>query len=264
MNNVYIEKINMKSCAWLLLLACSFITSCSQNKNAWEIRKEQLQHMRDSLNETDVKLSFMGIKIGGNIDEIEEAVRQEKIQIDSCINGIYIGTVSVPCMKDTTTINLEALMRIGTIDKKVAGIELIFRNDINEYSFDFFKNTFNDRYYDEERFQFDSSITIPNGYTWNFKNQYVSVWKKTHKDIREVVVGSDRNTGKNVWEPREVDVTDAICVEYIHREFYDRLMKIANQESKLKDSIEIDNRNKLDYERRKEAAEKVDKYKKNI
>ena len=251
----------MNKLLWIFLFACSFLASCNQKKSDWEIRQEQLKHKRDSLMNTDVSLSFMGIEIGGTVEKINEAIKEEKIKIDSCTNGIYIGTVSVPCMKDTTTYNLLALMRIGTLNNRVASIELVFENT---NAFNFFKNTFSERYYDIDEYNslsydYDSKHCI-----WSFKEQTVRIDKKTHKEIRDVVVGSDRYTGKNVWAPREVDIVDAISVEYLHNELHELLVNSARRENNLKDSIENVEKEKVDQERINKAKENEMKYKDNI
>ncbi|MBR2233308.1 MAG: hypothetical protein IJ891_13245 [Prevotella sp.] len=251
----------MNKLLWIFLLACSILVSCNQKKSDWEIRQEQLKHKHDSLMNTNVSLSFMGIEIGGSVEKINEAIKEEKIKIDSCSNGIYIGMVSVPCMKDTTTYNLLALMRIGTLNNRVASIELVFENTI---AFDFFKNTFSERYYDIDEFNpynfdYNSKHCI-----WSFKEQTVRIDKKTHKEVRDVVVGSDSYTGKNVWAPREVDITDAISVEYLHNELHELLINSARREKSLKDSIENVEKEKVDQERINKAKENEMKYKDNI
>ena len=251
----------MNKLLWIFLFACSFFASCNQKKSDWEIRQEQLKHKRDSLMNTDVSLSFMGIEIGGTVEKINEAIKEEKIKIDSCSNGIYIGTVSVPCMKDTTTYNLLALMRIGTLNNRVASIELVFENT---NAFNFFKNTFSERYYDIDEYNSLSYDYDNKHCIWSFKEQTVRIDKKTHKEIRDVVVGSDRYTGKNVWAPREVDIVDAISVEYLHNELHELLVNSARREKNLKDSIENVEQEKVDQERINKAKEIEMKYKDNI
>ena len=239
--------MNMRNWLWIIILFSSVFLACNQKKSNWEIQQELLLHKRDSLKNTDVTLSFMGIDIGGSVDKISEAIKQEKIKIDSCADGIYIGTVVVPCIKDTTTFDLTALMRIGTLKNKVASIELVFKSDM---AFDFFNNTFNERYYESDFSE------------WYFKEQTLSINKKTHKEIRDVVVG--RQSGKNVWEPREVDIVDAISVEYIHNDLDKQLQSIISREKNLKERIENEKKELLDKER-KDKADKIEKeYRKNI
>ncbi len=245
-------------------LICIIALSCEE-KSKYAIEREQkeaeLKQIRDSLSNEDIKLSFMGIAIGGDVCQIDSAVNLGKIKIDSCSNGTYIGSTLVPCIKDTTKFNAEALVRIGTLDNKVVAIELLFEKPYQvHHVFDFIKNTFNERYYDkDEEWRASSSINYPKSYTWSFKNQSVCVEQVTHKDIREVVVGTEKGTGKNIWEPREVDVLHAVCVEYHQDSLFDKLKNMANRENVIKDSVDRAEKAKADQERRLKAeqAEKV-------
>ena len=113
--------------------------------------------------------------------------------------------------------------------------------------------------YNSLSYDYDSKHCI-----WSFKEQTVRIDKKTHKEIRDVVVGSDRYTGKNVWAPREVDIVDAISVEYLHNELHELLVNSARREKNLKDSIENVEKEKVDQERINKAKENEMKYKDNI
>lgn len=250
----------MKSWFGLFFLACCIFSSCNQKKSDWELKQEQLKNRVDSLRNTDVTLSFMGIDIGGNIDKIEEAIKEEKIRIDSCSNGIYIGKVSVPYIKDTITYNFLALMRIGTLNNKVASIELVFKNS---EAFDFFKETFNERYYDIDEYYSLDDYHRKHCF-WSFKEQTVRLDKITHKEISDVVVGSDPQTGKNVWAPREVDIVDAISVEYLHDELDEQLRSIASRDENIKDSVETAEKERIDQERRSKAERIEKEYRDNI
>ena len=77
-------------------LICIIALSCEENSK-YAIEREQkeaeLKQIRDSLSNEDIKLSFMGIAIGGDVCQIDSAVNLGKIKIDSCSNGIYIGTI---------------------------------------------------------------------------------------------------------------------------------------------------------------------------
>ena len=132
-----------------IILFCRLIIACKDKYTIEREKKEAaFQHQRDSLSNTDVQLSFMNIKVGGSKSQIDQAVSQDKIQIDSCINGIYVGSVVVPIMKDTTTFNSDAILRIGTVGSKVASIELYFPSYNSIYAeatFDFFVRTFCER-----------------------------------------------------------------------------------------------------------------------
>ena len=250
-------------------LICIFVFSCEE-KSKYAIEREQkeaaLIQIRDSLSNEDIQLSFMGIVIGGDVCQIDSAVNLGKIKIDSCSNGTYIGTTLVPCIEDTTKFNAEALVRIGSLDNKIAAIELLFEKPYQViHVFNFFKNTFNERYYDkDEEWRVSSSVSRPRSYTWSFKNQSVCVEQVTHKEIRDVVVGSERGTGKNIWEPREVDVIHAVCVEYHHNSLFDKLKSIVNREKVIKDSVERAEKASNDQERRLKAEQAEKKFRDNI
>ena len=240
-------------------LICIIALSCEE-KSKYAIEREQkeaeLKQIRDSLSNEDIKLSFMGIAIGGDVCQIDSAVNLGKIKIDSCSNGTQIGSTLVPCIKDTTKFNAEALVRIGTLNNKIAAIELLFEKPYQLLPvYKFFNKTFNERYYDEEWLSPISSKS----HIWVFKNQSVCVEQVTHKDIREVVVGTEKGTGKNIWEPREVDVLHAVCVEYHQDSLFDKLKNMANREKVIKDSVDRAEKAKADQERRLKAeqAEKV-------
>lgn len=63
----------------------------------------------------------------------------------------------------------------------------------------------------------------------------------------------------NVWAPREVDIDDAISVEYLHN----KLINGARKEKSLKDSIENVEK-KVDQERINKTKKNDVKYKNNI
>ncbi len=251
----------------ILFLICGLFFSCNQKKSDWEISREKLAHQRDSLLNTDVKLSFMGIDIDGYTWAIDSAENQGKLKVDSCVNGIYICTTDIPYLKDSLTLSMKALVRIGTFNKKVASIELI---TTNRDAFDFFKDTYCERYYDQYEEKLNNSMPGLNpdnyydNFYWQFKNQSLELYKKTHKEIRDVVVGSESQTGKNVWEPREVNIADAICVVYKHDSLYKQLVDVITKEKVKNDSIESVTEKAAEEERNKER-EKLDKeYKNNI
>lgn len=248
---------------------CMFVFSCEE-KSKYEIEREQreaaLIQVRDSLSNVDMQLSFMGVVIGGDICQIDSAVNLGKIKIDSCSNGTYIGTTFVPCIKDTTKFNAEALLRIGSFENKIAAIELLFEKPYQVVPvFDFFKNTFNERYYDkDEEWSLSISGNRPKSYKWSFKNQSVCVEQVTHKEIRDVVVGSERGTGKNIWAPREVDVVHAVCVEYHHDGLYDKLQNMARREKNIKDSVDRAEKASIDRENRLKSDQAEKRFRNNI
>ncbi len=210
------------------VIICFVAISCG-NKADKEARKRKLalQQRIDSLSNTDVKLSFMGIDIGGDIKQIEEAIKQGKIDnvVDS--NGVYIGNVIIPY--DTNNAKVNALIRIMTIDKKVAAIELAFNNQSASL---FFVTTFQERYYDDDELHY--SYSLPYGrddYLWDFKEQYVSVRDKKHGEPQETMTNGKYNIER-------VNVYDATYVEYYHKRLYDKILEIANKEKVVKDSVD--------------------------
>jgi len=246
----------------LIILFCSLIIAC-KDKYAIEREKKEaaFQHQRDSLSNTDVQLSFMNIKVGGSKSQIDQAVSQDKIQIDSCINGIYVGSVVVPIMKDTTTFNSDAILRIGTVGSKVASIELYFPSYNSIYAeatFDFFVRTFCERYYDQHEEKFMSMGSDWDRYNWCFKNQTLSVIKESHKEVGYGNLGYNSKMKKNEYGITELDILDGISVEYKHERLYEQLMNSNRQTEIMQDSNQDD-------ERRKAEAEKAKaEYRKNI
>ena len=254
---------DMKAWSWMLFFVLNILVSCDKKvKTSWEIRVEQERQKGDSLKNTDVKLSFMGIEVGGSIDKIEEAIKKEKVSIDSCGNGIYYGKVSFPCIHDTTTYYIGGFMRIRTVNNRVASIDLYF-SDINVY--DFFIDTFNERYYDTGVYHWREPDPYRDiyCYIWSFKEQNVKVDRETHKEIRKK--NFIERTEKNNWE--EVDVAHGTSVTYSHKEllkeFYEQTKKIANREENLKDSLKkVKIKDSLEKVRIKEN--KIEKIKNNI
>ena len=251
----------------ILLLMCGLLISCSHKKSDWEISREVLAHQRDSLLNTDVKLSFMGIDIGGYAWAIDSVANQGKLKVDSCTNGIYICTTNIPYLKDSLTLSMKALVRIGTFDGKIASIELVTNN---RDAFDFFKNTYCERYYDQYEEKLNNSMPGLNpdnyydNFYWQFKNQSLELYKKTHKEIRDVVVGSERQTGKNVWEPRAVNIYDATCVVYQHDSLYKQLMNVITKEKAKNDSIDSVTEKAEEEKREKDRNKLEQEYKSNI
>lgn len=249
----------MKKLLFLILL-CSLTVSC---KNQYAIEREKkekaFKHLRDSLAETDVQLSFMNIKIGGSVNMIDSALAHNRIQIDSCNNGIYVGSVSVPIVDNKEKFNSNAILRIGTYDNKVASIELYFISKNSAYAlrtYDFFIETFCERYYDQRKEKLLSFESDYDSYCWNFKNQVLSVDKKSHKEVG-VGLLYNSNSYKNEYGTKELDILDGISVEYKHTQLYEKLMNSntdKNQNTKQKE----------DELRQKQAEEIKTEYQKNI
>lgn len=246
----------------LLILSCSLIIAC-KDKYAIEREKKEaaFQHQRDSLSNADVQLSFMDIKIGGSKSQIDQAVSQDKIHIDSCANGIYVGSVSVPIVKDTTTFNSNAILRIGTVGSKVASIELYFPSYNSVYAeatFDFFVRTFCERYFDQHEEKLMSTGSDWDRYYWHFKSQSLSVIKESHKEVGYGNLGYNSKMKKNEYGVTELNILDGISVEYKHERLYEQLMNSNRQTESMQNSNQDD-------ERRKAEAEKTKaEYQKNI
>lgn len=247
----------------LIVMLCCFTVACKDKYTIEREKKEAvLKHKRDSLRNTDVQLSFMNIKVGGTINQINQAISQDKILIDSCINGIYIGSVAVPIMKDTTTFNSNAILRIGTVDSKVASIELYFPSKNSFYAeatFKFFVNTFCERYLDENEEKAMSIGSDWDRYYWHFKNQSLSVIKESHKEVGYGNIGYNSRIKKNEYGIKELELLDGISVEYMHVGLYEQLMNSVNKHT---DSIQ---ESKQEDDHRKAEAEKTRvEYQKNI
>lgn len=246
-----------------IVMLCCFTIAC-KDKYAIEREKKEaaFKHQRDSLNNTDVQLSFMNIKVGGTISQINQAVSQNKIQIDSCINGIYIGSVVVPIVKDTTTFNSNAILRIGTVNSKVASIELYFPSKNSVYAeatFNFFVRTFCERYFDQHEEKLMSTGSDWDHYYWHFKNQTLSVIKESHKEVGYGNLGYNSKMKKNQYGIKELELLDGISVEYKHICLYEQLMNSSNKHTdSMQDSKQEDEHRKADAE--KARAE----YQKNI
>lgn len=253
----------MKRLLFITLISI-FVISCEEkDKRTIELEQKEatLIQIRDSLSNEDIQLSFMGIVIGGDICQIDSAVNLGKIKIDSCSNGTYIGTTLVPCIEDTTKFNAEALVRIGTLDNIIVAVELLFEKPYQLLPvYKFFMKTFNERYYDEEWL----TGYRRGSYIWSFKKQSVHVEKVTHKEVRDVVVGTEKGTGKNIWEPREVDVPHAVSVEYHHDKLFEKLQNSALRDKEIKDSIEKEEKTSIDQERRLKAEQAEKKFRDNI
>ena len=251
----------MKKILFIILL-CSLTISC---KNEYEINREKkeaaFRHQRDSLSNTDVQLSFMDIKVGGSKSQIDQAISQNKIQIDSCVNGIYVGKVSVPIVKDTTTFNSKAILRIGTVGLKVASIELYFPSYNSVYAeatFKFFTNTFCERYLDLNEEKLMNFGNDWDRYYWQFKNQTLSVIKESHKEVGYGNRGYNSKMKKNEYGIKELNLLDGISVEYKHVRLYEQLMNNNRQADIMQESKQED-------ERKKAEVEKVKvEYQKNI
>ena len=258
----------------ILALICCFTLGCKDKYTIEREKKEQaFKQMRDSLSNTDVQLSFMDIKIGGPVNLIDSAIAKGKIQIDSCKNGIYIGSVSVPIVRvnlhgENEKFNSSAIMRIGTFKDQVASIELFFECLNPSYTsdtFDFFVDTFCERYYDQEEEKLDCT-TFPDfdHYEWDFKNQSLSVEKNTHKEVGYGSLGTIGEDGKNEYGVREYDALDGITVTYHHKGLNDVLMKKINQQ--IVDSIQVAQKEAeaKNNRQRIEAEKNKSEFKKNI
>lgn len=223
-------------CICLVALSCE-----DKAKKEARERKLALKQKIDSLSNTDVKLSFMGIEIGGDIKQVDEAIKEGTIEnvVDS--NGVYIGDVIIPYSSDNAKVN--ALIRIMTIDKKVAAIELLFRS---QFASSFFVETFQERYYDDDELQ-EYQYKIRDDYLWDFKEQCVRVRDKKHGEPQETTTNGKYNIER-------VNVYDATTVEYFHKELYNRMLEIAKQEKASKERADAARRDSIrNLERIKES-----------
>lgn len=246
--NLKVIDMKIKFQIFFSFFFCLLAISCvDKTKKDARDKKLALQHKIDSLSNADVKLSFMGIEIGGDIKQVEEAIKKGTINnvVDS--NGVYIGDVIIPYSTDNAKV--KALMRIMTIDKKVAAIELLFRS---QFASSFFVETFQERYYNDDKLQ-EYQYKIRDDYLWDFKEQYVRVRDKKHEEPQETTTNGKYNIER-------VNVYDATTVEYFHKKLYNRMLEIAKQKKATKDRADAEKRDSIENVRRVKEKE----LKKNI
>ena len=150
-------------------------------------------------------------------------------------NGVYVGNVVIPYAAHDTSV--EALIRIMTIEEKVASIELLFNN---QFAYHFFVETFQERYYQGHNVRYS--------YKWDFKEQSVRVGNKTHEGLKETITNGKYNIER-------VDVYDATFVEYIHKPLYNRILEKAKKEKATKDSINKTRHDSIEKIKRREEKE---------
>lgn len=256
-----------------LALVCTLLISCNSTKSEYEIECAILEQQRDSLLNTDVQLSFMGIELGKEVWRIDSAASQNKIMIDSCSNGIYVGKVIIPYLhscfgcKDTVPRTMEALMRIGSLNERVASIELFTKN---EDAFDFFRDTYCERYYNQYNEKLNKSLPGLNSdnyyddYHWQFKNQSLRLYKMTHKEIGEGRIGYNNKLHKYEYGLKELKMFDGTAIEYIYDSLYNSLLENAINEKKKNDSIKNAAKKAEDLQRHIENKKLNEEFKNNI
>ena len=203
-------------------------------KSESQIRDEQeekaIEQKRDSFSRANVQLSFMGMKIGGDIKTIAFAEREKKIKIDSCSNGIYIGTTTIPYTWGDIEEKTNALIRICTFDSTIVTIELLFNDYRAEY---FFRETFCKRYYMPENPNFSST---KHEISWIFNTTSIHIHNIFHKEYVLVDVPESKSKPEGDVAIDEREITDNFCIEYRHDILYKKAMSIMKNKKPKKDN----------------------------
>ena len=234
------------------LIVCSCI-SRMREKTPSEIARERALHLMDSLKQVDMNLNFMGIAIGESKEQIDKAISDQRIFVDTCINDVYIGRVKVNCIVDSITYPCWPKLKIATLNNKIASIELLFGDNCrNERAFDFFVNTFNERYYNEDDISYSSRKD--EYHSWWFKNQAITIRKEYSSRVR-----FDRYD-KNPYGIDASDHLDTVRVTYLDIALDNILDARKEHEDSLRNAVnqakQKERQNKFEAEK-KAAQDKI-------
>lgn len=170
----------MKKLVYLLFVCVSTI-SCGGNSNSSIMtREDSIRQVKDSFSNTIVNLSYKGLEIGAKADKIDSLLLSCGVY-STKTDGYYIqGRHEIAYVdKNNEELRDWVTLQVDTIHNRIAKVSLLGKS----YKLaDFFVQTFNQRYYEEEPVEVNKTGAYEKHHNWLFKNSNIHITDLYHID----------------------------------------------------------------------------------
>lgn len=170
----------MKKIVYLLFVCVSTI-SCGGNSNSSIMtREDSIRQVKDSFSNTIVNLSYKGLEIGAKADKIDSLLLSCGVY-STKTDGYFIqGRHEIAYVdKNNEELRDWVTLQVDTIHNRIAKVSLLGKS----YKLaDFFVQTFNQRYYEEEPVEVNKTGAYEKHHNWLFKNSNIHITDLYHID----------------------------------------------------------------------------------
>lgn len=164
-----------------LLFVCVSTISCGGNSNSSIMtREDSIRQVKDSFSNTIVNLSYKGLEIGAKADKIDSLLLSCGVY-STKTDGYFIqGRHEIAYVdKNNEELRDWVTLQVDTIHNQIAKVSLLGKS----YKLaDFFVQTFNQRYYEEEPVEVNKTGAYEKHHNWLFKNSNIHITDLYHID----------------------------------------------------------------------------------
>ena len=170
----------MKKLVYLLFVCVSTI-SCGGNSNSSIMtREDSIRQVKDSFSNTIVNLSYKGLEIGAKADKIDSLLLSCGVYSTQSEGYFIQGRHEIAyVVKNNEEMRDWVTLQVDTIHNRIAKVSLLGKS----YKLaDFFVQTFNQRYYEEEPVEVNKMGAYEKHHNWLFKNSNIHISDLYHID----------------------------------------------------------------------------------
>ena len=176
----YQTKSLMKKLVYLLLVCVSTI-SCGGNSNSPIMKREDsIRQVKDSFSNTIVNISYKGLEIGAKADNLDSLLLGCGVFSTKSDGHFIQGRHEITYVdKNNEELREWITLQVDTIHNRIAKVSLLGKS----YKLaDFFVQTFNERYYEEDPVEVNKMGAYEKHHNWLFKNSNIHISDLYHID----------------------------------------------------------------------------------
>ena len=223
----------MKKLVYLLFVCVSTI-SCGGNSNSSIMtREDSIRQVKDSFSNTIVNLSYKGLEISAKADKIDSLLLSCGVYSTKSDGYFIQGRHEIAYVdKNNEELHDWVTLQVDTIHNRIAKVSLLGKS----YKLaDFFVQTFNQRYYEEEPVEVNKTGAYEKHHNWLFKNSNIHITDLYHIDPVSGIY----------------HVHDAILIEYEDRILSSEIDSI-NEKKKKSEKAALDRERKQNADKLRE------------
>ena len=163
----------MKKLVCYLFVCLSAISCVGNSHSPIMTREDSIQQVKDSFSNTIVNLSYKGLEIGAKADKIDSLLLSCGVY-STKTDGYFIqGRHEIAYVdKNNEELRDWVTLQVDTIHNRIAKVSLLGKS----YKLaDFFVQTFNQRYYEEEPVEVNKTGAYEKHHNWLFKNSNIHI-----------------------------------------------------------------------------------------
>ena len=164
-----------------LLFVCVSAISCGGNSNSSIMtREDSIRQVKDSFSNTIVNLSYKGLEISAKADKIDSLLLSCGVYSTKSDGYFIQGRHEIAYVdKNNEELHDWVTLQVDTIHNRIAKVSLLGKS----YKLaDFFVQTFNQRYYEEEPVEVNKTGAYEKHHNWLFKNSNIHITDLYHID----------------------------------------------------------------------------------